>query len=572
MTVHMIVNDKKIAIENGKFSGDARLSVRIQARMPELHMAGTYAPSDDQRLASAVIELYPGSKIVKVDEEKPKDSKDVVYEDGRPIPYADDVVVRTQPRTNYGDLEGGRWITIGAQSVTTSKGGGKSSTKKEGGTPVYIKGGKIISGRTPGKGGLKGKSLSDLSGKKAEKPEKKGAKLSKPQERALKIIGHESTKFPIDSFTAQYLKISESTAKSLAAKGLIGFEAGKDGNWSITENLDGKKAGVSGMTDKEHEINENARIDAIDGLMEDGTKTRKQAEKYLKDNPEHLAHALQSAAESLESSMTWDRALELAGGSKEDAKKPEKKEKKERVYKKAKKVSDAQWRALSAIGNEKGGTHKLGPGNSDWEMIGGRDVKMSSLNKLEDHKLIRSLTIMNKAGYSGSAFKITAKGKRALGLTGEYEGHKHPDYMVKPKVKQHKKVSDAQWRALIDLSKLGDGEHDGYRMQSTISVGSFGKDHNEGSWDKLEEMGLITWTNDTTFKITEKGKRAVGLTEEFEGHKHPELNPKRRKRKDAGRKRRKKAGGGFGGFAYGEASKNEKGKRAVYHDGEIYFY
>lgn len=67
----------------------------------------------------------------------------------------------------YADEDGGRWITIGAKP--------DKDGKKKGGTPVYIKGGKI----TKGPSALKGKALNNLSGE-AEQPKETPAPEPKP--------------------------------------------------------------------------------------------------------------------------------------------------------------------------------------------------------------------------------------------------------------------------------------------------------------------------------------------------------------------------------------------------------
>ena len=76
---------------------------------------------------------------------------------------------------HYDDNADGRWITIGAQKSTVSTKGG-SKEVSSGGSPVFIKGGKI----TKGAPGLKGKKLSELD--KNKKPGTEGAGKEKAED------------------------------------------------------------------------------------------------------------------------------------------------------------------------------------------------------------------------------------------------------------------------------------------------------------------------------------------------------------------------------------------------------
>ena len=78
--------------------------------------------------------------------------------------------------------EGGRWVTMGAQTVEVpTKGGDK--LVKEGGSKVYIKNGTIESGDTKKNGGLKGTKLKDLAKKKADSKKKRDEFWKSPEQK-----------------------------------------------------------------------------------------------------------------------------------------------------------------------------------------------------------------------------------------------------------------------------------------------------------------------------------------------------------------------------------------------------
>jgi len=107
---------------------------------------------------------------------------------------------------------------------------------------------------------------------------------------------------------------------------------------------------------------------------------------------------------------------------------------KEKRAKKHRKISDAQWRGLGYFGLAGSDGVRADIGNSNDQLVKGGWVRMNTINKLVEFKLIKDKKFSERSATAQSwGWVITAKGKRALALEGEFQGHKQPVDMPTPK-------------------------------------------------------------------------------------------------------------------------------------------